>query len=227
MGHREGLSGVGKRRGMARGRPIDLPKCGGPGERKGGLVSAKLPFFHPGTGDYPGDPEQPGGLQGQGSVVMVAPDGEMPRNWSGKWWSLTSLPTRDELRNILDELVEGTGIQAEDEDVVLDAAKGLTWRKPRTPWPLPWCGRTVRPQDHHRAEGPDGQEVGGPGVQPFKETFETLGGLENLKDWTLNRFKIGALGCLSGAYCSWGSPGPVRAILPRPWAIRWAGPASP
>ena len=47
----------------------------------------------------------------------------------------------------------------------------------------------LRPQNHHRAKGPDGQEVGGPEFSQFKETFETLGGLENLKEWTLNRFK--------------------------------------
>jgi hypothetical protein len=41
-----GVSGIGKRGGMARGRPLRLPPNCGPGERKGGLVPAitKLPF---------------------------------------------------------------------------------------------------------------------------------------------------------------------------------------
>ena len=62
------------------------------------------------------------------ALVMVSPDGEIPMELERDVVVLDfPLPTRDELKTILDDLVAGTGIQPDDEDAVLDAAQGLTW----------------------------------------------------------------------------------------------------
>ena len=55
------------------------------------------------------------------ALVMVSPGGELPMELERDVVVLDfPLPTRDELKKILDDLVAGTGIQPDDEDAVLD-----------------------------------------------------------------------------------------------------------
>ena len=100
------------------------------------------------------------------------------------------LPTREELKTILGGLVESTGIEPENEDAVLDAAQGLTWEEAENALAL----ALVRQKqfDPHTICTLKAQMVEKSAAlqfSQFTETFATLGGLENLKEWTLNRFQ--------------------------------------
>jgi hypothetical protein len=100
------------------------------------------------------------------------------------------LPTREELKTILSGLMESTGIEPEDEGAVLDAAQGLTWEEAENALAL----ALVRQKkfDPHTICTLKAQMVEKSAAlqfSQFTETFATLGGLENLKEWTLNRFK--------------------------------------
>jgi SpoVK/Ycf46/Vps4 family AAA+-type ATPase len=86
--------------------------------------------------------------------------------------------------------VESTGIEPEDEAAVLDAAQGLTWEEAENALALalvrekkfdPHAICTLKAQMVEKAAALQ--------FSQFTETFVTLGGLENLKEWTLNRFQ--------------------------------------
>ncbi len=58
------------------------------------------------------------------TLVIVAPDADLPAELEREVVVLDfPLPTREELKGILDGLEESTGIKAESEDAVLDAAQ--------------------------------------------------------------------------------------------------------
>ena len=100
------------------------------------------------------------------------------------------LPTRDELRSILGGLEESTGVKAENEDMVLDAAQGLTWEEAENALALALVRqKCFDPKTITELKAQMVKKSAALEFSQFKETFETLGGLENLKDWTLNRFK--------------------------------------
>ena len=100
------------------------------------------------------------------TLVIVAPDVDLPLELEREVVVLDfPLPTRDELRAILAGLEESTGIKAENEDMVLDAAQGLTWEEAENALALALVRqKCFDPKTITELEGPDGGEVGGPGV---------------------------------------------------------------
>jgi hypothetical protein len=125
-------------------------------------------------------------------------------------------------------LEESTGVKAENEDMVLDAAQGLTWEEAESALALALVRqKCFDPKTITELKAQMVKKSAALEFSQFKETFETLGGLENLKDWTLNRFKSRRPGLPFRGILLLGFLGPARATLPRPLAIRWAGPASP
>jgi hypothetical protein len=125
------------------------------------------------------------------TLIIVSPDAKLPVELEREVVVLDfALPTREELKTILGGLVESTGIEPEDEAAVLDAAQGLTWEESENAMAL----ALVRQKkfDPHTICTLKAQMVEKSAVlqfSQFTETFATLGGLENLKEWTLNRFK--------------------------------------
>jgi hypothetical protein len=125
------------------------------------------------------------------TLVIVSPDARLPLELEREVVVLDfPLPTREELKTILGGLVESTGIEPENEEAVLDAAQGLTWEEAENAMAL----ALVRQKqfDPHTICTLKAQMVEKSAAlqfSQFTETFATLGGLENLKEWTLNRFK--------------------------------------
>jgi SpoVK/Ycf46/Vps4 family AAA+-type ATPase len=100
------------------------------------------------------------------------------------------LPTREELKGILAGLEESTGIKAENEDAVLDAAQGLTWEEAENALALALVRqKSFDPKTITELKAQMVKKSAALEFSQFTETFDTLGGLKNLKAWTLNRFK--------------------------------------
>jgi hypothetical protein len=125
------------------------------------------------------------------TLVIVSAEAKLPLELEREVVVLDfPLPSREELKTILAGLVESTGIEPEDEEAVLDAAQGLTWEEGENAMAL----ALVRQKkfDPHTICTLKAQMVEKSAAlqfSQFTETFATLGGLENLKDWTLNRFQ--------------------------------------
>jgi hypothetical protein len=125
------------------------------------------------------------------TLVMVAPDAELPAELEREVVVLDfPLPTREELRGILAGLEDSTGVKAGDEDMVLDAAQGLTWEEAENAMALALVRqKCFDPKTITELKAQMVKKSAALEFSQFKETFETLGGLENLKDWTLGRFE--------------------------------------
>jgi hypothetical protein len=125
------------------------------------------------------------------TLVIVSPDAQLPPELEREVVVLDySLPSREELKTILGGLVESTGIEPEDEAAVLDAVQGLTWEETEDSLALSLV-RTKR-FDRRTISELKAQTVKKSATlqfSQFTETFATLGGLENLKEWVLNRFQ--------------------------------------
>jgi SpoVK/Ycf46/Vps4 family AAA+-type ATPase len=124
------------------------------------------------------------------TLVIVAPDTDLPAELEREVVVLDfSLPTRKELRTILGGLEESTGIKAEDEEAVLDAAQGLTWEEAENAMALALVRqKTFDPKTITELKAQMVKKSAALEFSQFTETFKTLGGLDNLKTWTLQRF---------------------------------------
>jgi len=125
------------------------------------------------------------------TLVIVSPDDKLPLELEREVVILDfPLPSREELKTILAGLVESTGIEPDDEAAVLDAAQGLTWEGAENALALALVRR--KQFDPHTIcilKAQMVEKAAALQFSQFTETFDTLGGLENLKEWTLNRFK--------------------------------------
>jgi len=125
------------------------------------------------------------------TLVIISADVRLPLELEREVVVLDfPLPSREELKTILGGLVESTGVEPEDTEAVLDAAQGLTWEEAENALAL----ALVRQKkfDPHTICTLKAQMVEKSAAlqfSQFTETFATLGGLENLKEWTLNRFR--------------------------------------
>ena len=125
------------------------------------------------------------------TLVIVSAEARLPLELEREVVVLDfPLPSREELKTILSGLVESTGIEPDNEEAVLDAVQGLTWEEAENALAL----ALVREKefDPHTICTLKAQMVEKSAAlqfSQFTETFATLGGLENLKEWTLNRFK--------------------------------------
>ncbi len=125
------------------------------------------------------------------TLVIVAPDADLPTELERAVVVLDfALPTREELRSILQDLVESTEVEPENEDMVLDAAQGLTWQEAEDAMALALVRqKRFDPKTITELKAQMVKKSAALEFSQFTETFETLGGLENLKDWTLGRFE--------------------------------------
>ena len=125
------------------------------------------------------------------TLVMVSPDAKLPLELEREVVVLDfPLPSREELKTILGGLAESTGIEPEDEAAILDAAQGLTWEEAENAMALALVRqKRFDPQTICTLKAQMVEKSAALQFSQFTETFTTLGGLENLKEWTLTRFK--------------------------------------
>jgi hypothetical protein len=124
------------------------------------------------------------------TLVFVSPEAKLPLELEREVVVLDyPLPSRGELKSILAGLVESTGIEPQDEEAVLDAAQGLTWEEAENAMALALVRqKQFNPQTICTLKAQMVEKSAALQFSQFTETFDTLGGLENLKDWVLNRF---------------------------------------
>ena len=103
------------------------------------------------------------------------------------------LPTVEELEAVLQRVEKYSGtytVPADARPGVLEAARGLTWSEAEDAFSLAYVTdreinfKTVSSLKAQMVEKSASLEFAG-----YKETFATLGGLDNIKEWCLNRFK--------------------------------------
>lgn len=125
------------------------------------------------------------------TLVIVSPDAKLTQELERDIVVLDfPLPTRAELKTILMGLEESTGIKADNEDQVLDAAQGLTWEEAENALALALVReKEFDPKTITTLKAQMVEKSAALHFSQFTETFATLGGLENLKEWTLNRFQ--------------------------------------
>jgi hypothetical protein len=125
------------------------------------------------------------------TLVIVSPDGKLPLELEREVVVLDfALPSREELKVVLAGLVESTGIEPDNEEAVLDAAQGLTWEETENALALALVRqKQFDPQTICTLKAQMVEKSAALQFSQFTETFATLGGLENLKEWTLNRFQ--------------------------------------
>ncbi|MBI4966226.1 MAG: AAA family ATPase [Desulfomonile tiedjei] len=125
------------------------------------------------------------------TLVIVSAEARLPLELEREVVVLDfPLPTRDELNTILGGLVESTGIEPEDEGAVLDAAQGLTWEEAENALALALVRqKKIDPHTICTLKAQMVEKSAALQFSQFTETFASLGGLENLKEWTLNRFQ--------------------------------------
>lgn len=125
------------------------------------------------------------------TLVIVSAEARLPLELEREVVVLDfPLPTREELKTILGGLVESTGIEPENEEAVLDAAQGLTWEEAENALALALVReKKFEPHTICTLKAQMVEKSAALQFSQFTETFATLGGLENLKEWTLNRFQ--------------------------------------
>ena len=131
-------------------------------------------------------------LKGKGvCLVIVAPVVMVPVELDRDVIVLDyNLPDRDDLGRILDDLVEASGITPANRDEVLDAAAGLTANEAENAMALALVrNKAFEAMTILELKGQMVKKSAALEFSRFSETFENLGGLGNLKAWTLNRFK--------------------------------------
>ncbi len=124
-------------------------------------------------------------------LVVVSCKADLPAELEREFVVLDyNLPTRDELKVILDGLVESTEIKPDNPEAVLDAAQGLTWSEAENAMALALVRqKCFDPKTITTLKAQMVEKSAALQFSQFTETFATLGGLDNLKEWTLNRFK--------------------------------------
>jgi hypothetical protein len=125
------------------------------------------------------------------TLVIVCPDAKLPLELEREMVVLDfPLPSREELETILADLVKDNGIEPADPEMVLDAAQGLTWEEAENALALALVRtKAFDPQTIATLKAQMVEKSAALQFSQFTETFATLGGLENLKEWSLNRFK--------------------------------------
>jgi hypothetical protein len=110
------------------------------------------------------------------------------------------LPTTDELERVLVK-VEGYAngekpneqhyyVPADKREAVLEAARGLTWSEAEDAFSLAYVtDREIKPQTVSSLKAQMVEKNASLEFAGYTETFTTLGGLGNWKEWCLNRFK--------------------------------------
>ena len=173
--------------------PFDLPQIAAPGAKKKRSGSCETYHF---------TIKEPGVIQAiqnnlpaykaKGiTLVMVAPDAELARGTgAGGGGSGFSPAHPGRVEGNPGGLEDSTGVKAGDEDMVLDAAQGLTWEEAENAMALALVRqKCFDPKTITELKAQMVKKSAALEFSQFKETFETLGGLENLKDWTLGRFE--------------------------------------
>lgn len=102
-----------------------------------------------------------------------------------------TLPNKEELNVILDDMVaeNEVPIRPQDRQKILDSAQGLTWSEAENALALSLVRKKAfDPKIICTLKAQMVQKNAALEFSNYTETFTNLGGLDKLKDWTLNRF---------------------------------------
>lgn len=125
------------------------------------------------------------------TLVIVCPDAKLPPELEREVVVLDfPLPTREELESILEGMAKDNSIEPGDPEMILDSAQGLTREEAENAFALALVRtKSFDPKTIATLKAQMVEKSAALQFSQFTETFATLGGLENLKEWTLNRFK--------------------------------------
>ena len=100
-----------------------------------------------------------------------------------------SLPSKEDLKIILDRTAKGNNIEVKDEKEILEASSGLTWEEAENAYTLSIVKcKDFNPRYITEQKAQMIKKSAALKLANFKETFKDIGGLDNLKNWLLNRF---------------------------------------
>lgn len=124
-------------------------------------------------------------------LVVLATSLSLPEELEREFTVLDHvMPTQDELVAVVNQMVNDNGLEApESMEEITAAGRGLTLSEFEDVLALSLV-RTKRFSAHTIAEQKAQmvKKTAGLQITKFAETFDDLGGYENLKQWTLNRF---------------------------------------
>jgi hypothetical protein len=135
---------------------------------------------------------------GQITLIIVSPGFTPPPELAREIREINfSLPGRDTLGGLLDALAAGQGITVEPDtrEQLIDNLQGLTLAEAENA--LAWAlvtDKGLEPLTVGTVKGQMVSSSAGLTFSTFTETLDTLKGNDNLKTWTLNRFKMRAGG---------------------------------
>ena len=102
-----------------------------------------------------------------------------------------SLPSKEDLKKILDRTAQGHKLELapEEEKEILEAGSGLTWEEfeNASMISIVKC-KNLDPKYITEQKAQMIKKSAALKLANFKETFKDIGGLDNLKNWLLNRF---------------------------------------
>ena len=100
-----------------------------------------------------------------------------------------TLPTKEDLKVILDRTAQGNNLEVKDEKAILEASSGLTWEEAENAYTLSIVKcKDFDPRYITEQKAQMIKKSAALKLAHFKETFKDIGGLDNLKNWLLNRF---------------------------------------
>jgi SpoVK/Ycf46/Vps4 family AAA+-type ATPase len=123
-------------------------------------------------------------------ICVVSPVLKLPVELSRIFTVLDfSLPTKEDLKVILDRTAQGNNLEVKDEKAILESASGLTWEETENALSLSIVKcRDFDPKYIMDQKAQMIKKSAALKMTNFKETFKDIGGLDNLKNWLLNRF---------------------------------------
>ena len=134
------------------------------------------------------------------SLVVVSPVVNIPVELERDFVLLEyALPTEEELESILQRVegftkspnnVDGYQVPEDKRPLVVQSARGLTEREAEDAFSLSYVlNKEIQFEDVGRIKAQMVQKNNTLEFGDYKETFDTLGGLENVKEWCINRFQ--------------------------------------
>jgi ATPase family associated with various cellular activities (AAA) len=118
------------------------------------------------------------------------------------------MPDRGSLEAIVKGFTEAQGVEATEPDKLIDALTGLTWEEAENALAYALVtDKALNPATVSALKIQQVENTPGLTFSKFKESFKNLGGGENMKTWTMNRFQRRRAGLPFRGVLILGAPG--------------------
>jgi ATPase family associated with various cellular activities (AAA) len=143
------------------------------------------------------------------TLIIVCPSLEIPPELARDIVTLDfPMPDRGSLEAIVKGFTEAQGVEATEPDKLIDALTGLTWEEAENALAYALVtDKALNPQTVSALKIQQVENTPGLTFSKFKESFENLGGGENMKTWTMNRFQRRRAGLPFRGVLILGAPG--------------------